>query len=376
MIKNEKTFICYIKILTKCLSLRFENLQIMNNTKLFFLLLIIWVLPVQKSESQQARFGLVAFYNVENLYDTIKCEIANDAEFLPNAPKRWNSQKYFEQIDHLSEVISKLGHHENLQGSAAIIGLCEVENRSVLEDLVQSKHINHLNYRIIHFDSPDLRGMDVALLYQPRYFRVTNARAVPLLIYDQKNNYRIFTRDQLVVSGDFDGEPMHFIVNHWPSRRSDVPNGWLRNEAAKLTRSLVDSIINIDKNAKIIVMGDLNDDPTDESVSIYLNAKSNQKKLKPNQMFNPMGNLFKKGVGSLAYQDRWNLFDQIILTQSFLDKQQYGYRYHSVRVFNDPFLRETDGRFKGYPKRTYVGNEYKGGYSDHFPVYIVLVKKM
>jgi endonuclease/exonuclease/phosphatase family metal-dependent hydrolase len=150
----------------------------------------------------------------------------------------------------------------------------------------------------------------------------------------------------------------------------------MRNEAAKLARSLVDSIIQIDKNAKVIVMGDLNDDPTNESVRLYMKANDNKKKLKSDQMLNTMGTLFKNGVGSLAYQDKWNLFDQIIITQSFLNKQQSGYMYHSSRVFNDSFLQETEGRFKGYPKRTYVGNEYKGGYSDHFPVYIVLVKRM
>jgi len=347
----------------------------MKLTKFLLLLLIIGCLTIQNAVSQQVRAGIIAFYNLENLYDTIDSKGVNDTEFTPLGSKKWNSDRYWEKIDRKAEVFSKLGHHENIPG-AAIIGVAEVENRAVLEDLVQSERIKHLNYRIVHFDSPDRRGVDVALLYQPRYFTVTNARAIPLFIYDQKTEDRIYTRDQLVVSGIFDGEPMHFIVNHWPARRGGTPNEWLRNDAAKLTRSLVDSIINIDKDAKIIVMGDLNDDPTDESIRVYLNARDDIKKLKPNQMFNTMGKFFKKGIGSLAYQDKWNLFDQIIITQSFIDKKQSGYRYLSSRVFNDLFLQETEGRYKGYPKRTYVGNEYKGGYSDHFPVYIVLVKKM
>jgi endonuclease/exonuclease/phosphatase family metal-dependent hydrolase len=179
-----------------------------------------------------------------------------------------------------------------------------------------------------------------------------------------------------VVSGIFDGEPMHFIVNHWPSRRGDTNNSWMRNEAAKLARSLVDSIIQTDSNAKVVVMGDLNDDPSDESVRFYMKAANNKNRLKSDQIFNTMGTMFKNGVGTLAYQDKWNLFDQIIVTQPFISKQQSGYRFYSSRVFNDSFLQEKEGRFKGYPKRTYVGNEYKAGYSDHFPVYIVLVKSM
>ena len=341
---------------------------------MIFLLITGW-LSVGNMVSQQARVGIIAFYNVENLYDTIDTKGVNDTEFTPLGDKKWNSERYWEKIDRLSEVISKFGHHENIPG-AAIVGLCEVENREVVEDLVKSKRISHLNYKIVHFDSPDRRGVDVAFLYQQRYFTVTNAKAVPLMVYDQNTGNRIYTRDQLVVSGIFDGEPMHFVVNHWPARRgSGPPNGWLRNEAAKLSRSLLDSIVNIDKNAKVIIMGDLNDDPTDESIRVHLNARDDKKRLKPDQLFNTMGILYKNGIGSLAYRDKWNMFDQIIITQNFLNKQQSGYKYHSSRVFNDLFLQEQEGRFKGYPKRSYVGNDYKGGYSDHFPVYIVLRKR-
>ncbi|MCL2074200.1 MAG: endonuclease/exonuclease/phosphatase family protein [Marinilabiliaceae bacterium] len=339
----------------------------------FLLPILIW-LSVTNLVSQQSRVGIVAFYNVENLYDTIDTKGINDTEFTPKGPKKWNSERYWEKIDRLSEVISKFGHHENIPG-AAIVGLSEVENREVVEDLVKSRRISHLNYKIVHFDSPDRRGVDVALLYQQRYFTVTNAKAVPLIVYDPKTDNRIYTRDQLVVSGIFDGEPMHFIVNHWPARRgSGPPNGWMRNEAAKLCRSLVDSIIQIEPNAKIIIMGDLNDDPTDESLRIHLNTGDDKNRLKPDQLFNTMGNLFKNGIGSLAYRDKWNMFDQIIVTQTLIDNEQKGYKYHSSRVFNDLFLQEREGRFKGYPKRSFVGNTYKGGYSDHFPVYIVLIK--
>ncbi|MDR2928611.1 MAG: endonuclease/exonuclease/phosphatase family protein [Cytophagaceae bacterium] len=348
----------------------------MKNINLSIILCSLFLGYAHLSCSQQSRVGIVAFYNIENLYDTIDNKDVSDTEFTPESPKKWNSQRYWERIDRTAEVISKFGHHENIPG-AAIVGLSEIENSGVLNDLVKAKPIRHLDYHIVQFDSPDRRGVDVALLYQPRYFKVTTAKAVPLYVYDNKTKERIFTRDQLVVSGIFDGEPMHFIVNHWPARRgSGPPNGWLRNEAAKLARSLVDSIAKAEPNAKVIVMGDLNDDPTDESIRLYMKARDDRNRLSDDQMFNTMGAYFRRGVGSLAYQDKWNLFDQIIITQSFLERKQTGYRFHSARVFNDSFLTEQQGRYKGYPKRTYVGNEYKGGYSDHFPVYIVLAKSV
>lgn len=323
--------------------------------------------------AQQLRAGVIAFYNLENLFDTLDTPGVIDTEFTPDSPKRWNSERYWAKIDKLAEVISQLGSHDKVPGPA-IVGLCEMENRAVLEDLVKSPRIRHLNYSIVHFDSPDRRGVDVAMLYQPRYFKVSNSRSVPLIIHGEDGT-RIYTRDQLQVSGVFDGEPMHFIVNHWPSRRGGEDRSRnLRNVAARLTRSLVDSISSIEKNAKVIVMGDLNDDPVNESIRLYLKARDDQNRLKPGQMFNAMGMLYKRGIGTLAYRDQWNLFDQIILTQAFLEKNQKGYRYHSSRVFNESFLAQPEGRFKGYPFRTYVGDTYHGGYSDHFPVYILIVK--
>ncbi len=340
-----------------------------------FALGVFFLVSSEIVESQQMRAGVIAFYNLENLFDTLDTPGVIDTEFTPESPKRWNSERYWAKIDKLAEVISKLGSHEKVPGPA-IIGLCEMENRAVLEDLVKSPRISHLNYEIVHYDSPDRRGVDVAMLYQPRYFKVTNSRSVSLIVNGDEGT-RLYTRDQLQVSGIFDGEPMHFIVNHWPSRRGGEDRSRpLRNEAARLTRSLVDSIMKIEKDAKVLVMGDLNDDPNNESVRLHLKARDDQNRLKPDQLFNAMGVHFKRGIGTLAYRDQWNLFDQIIITQTFLDKKQKGYRYHSSRVFNESFLAQPEGRFKGYPFRTYVGDNYHGGYSDHFPVYILIVKEV
>lgn len=336
-------------------------------------LVSISVLFQSNARAQPEHAQIIAFYNIENLFDTIDTPDVIDTEFTSGSPKRWDSERYWIKINNLADVISKLGSYDKIDGPA-IIGLCEMENRAVLEDLVKALRLKKLNYEIVHYNSPDRRGIDVALLYQPRYFKVTNTRSVPLLITGDNGN-RLYTRDQLQVSGIFEGEQMHFVVNHWPSRRGgEDRSSALRNEAARLSRSLVDSIMVIDKKAKVIVMGDLNDDPTDESVRLYLKARDDKNRLKCGQLFNAMGMLFKNGLGTLAYRDKWNLFDQIILTQSFLQKNSKGYRYHSSHVYNESYLAQSEGRYKGYPFRTYVGDNYHGGYSDHFPSYILIVR--
>ncbi|MDI3521373.1 MAG: hypothetical protein PWQ06_896 [Anaerophaga sp.] len=342
-------------------------------TALIFLA-ITHILPADIS-AQKMHAGIIAFYNLENLFDTIDTPDVKDSEFTTGGEKKWTSDRYWEKIDRLAKVISKIGSNENIPGPA-ILGVSEIENKSVLEDLVKSEHIKHLNYRIIHYNSPDKRGVDVALLFQPRYFRVSNARSVPLIIQGEDGE-RVFTRDQLVVSGQFDGDTMHFIVNHWPSRYGGQERSApLRNEAAKLSRYLLDSIKTIHPNDKVVIMGDLNDDPLNESIKKHLNATGSSKKIKENQLFNPMEDLFKKGIGSLAYMGKWNLFDQIIITPNFLDKKNDGYKFHSARIFNDPFLLQQTGRYKGYPNRTFVGNEYRAGFSDHLPVYILVLKEI
>jgi hypothetical protein len=331
-------------------------------------------LSVTLSGQNNMKAGLVAFYNLENLFDTINNENIEDEEFTPTGLNKWTSAKYWIKIDRLAEAISRLGEDEGIKGGPAVIGVSEIENRAVLQDLISNPRLRNSNYQIIHYDSPDLRGVDVALLYQPRFFRVTSSDSPELKIYDEKNE-RVYTRDQLVVSGLFDGEKISFIVNHWPSRSSgETLTRPRRNEAAALTRHLVDSLMATDINAKVIVMGDLNDDPVNESLRKYLRAGDDPGKLKEGELFNTMYPLFKKGIGSLYYRDGMNLFDQIIVTPSLLGKDYSSYKYFKSRVFNKSFLTQADGQYKDYPFRTYVGPTFQGGYSDHFPVYILIVR--
>lgn len=349
-------------------------MTMLKNRFLIFLFGVLLFFVSQEIIAQKLQGGIVAFYNLENLFDTINTPDVRDGEFTPEGSKNWNSEKYWEKIDNMAHVISQLGSAEGFLGPQ-VIGLCEMENRAVLVDLVNNSNIKENNYQIVHYDSPDDRGIDVALLYQPNFFTVTSTRSVPLLIKGDDGN-RLYTRDHLVVSGLFDGEPMHFIVNHWPSRYGgEERSRGNRIAAARMTRSLVDSIVATDAEAKVIVMGDLNDDPTNESVRLYLKARQDKNRLKPGQLFNATEIPFKQGKGTLAYRGKWNMFDQMILTPSLVDKNDKGYQFHSVHVYTHPKIVQQTGNYKGYPHRTYVGNNYMGGYSDHFPVYILLVKE-
>jgi Endonuclease/Exonuclease/phosphatase family len=318
--------------------------------------------------------GVIAFYNLENLFDTIDTPNVLDEEFTPGGLNKWTGEKYREKLNNLAMAISHIGEDEGLKGGPAVLGVAEIENRSVLEDLVANPLLKESNYQIVHYDSPDLRGVDVALLYRPRFFRViSSSRAV--LDIKNEGGEEIFTRDQLVVSGIFDGESMHFIVCHWPSRSSgEMTTRPRRNAAAMLSRHLVDSLMVIDPKAKIFVMGDLNDDPSDESLRKYLRAVPNPGKLKEGELVNTMYPLYKKGIGSLNYRDGLNLFDQIIITPALTGKDYSTYKFRLARVFNSSFLMQKDGQYKGYPLRSFAGTVWQGGFSDHFPVYVVIVK--
>lgn len=325
----------------------------------------------QKTEKEYF-VSCIAFYNLENLFDTIDNENVNDAEFTPAGANKWNSEKYLEKLANMSKVIVDIGTEVTPDGPA-ILGIAEIENIGVVQDLINTPLLKDKNYGIVHFDSPDRRGVDVGLIYQHKYFKVTNSKSYPLTIEGRDDFY---TRDQLVVSGMFQGEPMHFIVAHWPSRRGGEKRSRpLRNEAAKVARHIVDSLLTIDPMAKIVVMGDFNDDPNNESVKKHLNSGGDAGKLSDGQLFNTMYELFNKGIGSLGYRDSWNLFDQIIISQGFLKAPAQTYVFHKAKIYNKPYLVSQEGQFKGYPFRTYSFGTYIGGYSDHFPTYIFVKKE-
>lgn len=313
----------------------------------------------------------VAFYNLENLFDTINNNGKYDVEYSPKGEKKWDGKKYNIKINNMAYCISQLAK-ENCPLGPAIIGVSEIENRSVLEDLVKAKDLVAANYQIVHYDSPDLRGVDVALLYNPLLFTLTSSSSYRLTLPEDPNWK---TRDPLLVSGMMDGERFHFIVNHWPSRRGgEKASRHLRVAAAKLNKHICDSIRAADPEAKVMIMGDLNDDPVNVSVRDVLGAKQKSKNVKKEDLFNPMGDLYAKGIGSLGYQGSWNLFDQIILSGNMVGSDRNSFKFWKAEVFNRDFLIQKEGQYKGYPLRTHSGNVFLNGYSDHFPVLVYLIK--
>lgn len=343
-------------------------------TKYIPLLLFVYILPGSSAAQKRYTVKTIAFYNAENLFDTIRSSDA-DEERTPSGSYKWTSGRYTDKTAKLARVISEIG--KGTTGTPPdIVGLAEVENGIVLRDLIGAKALRAHNYGIVHFDSPDRRGIDVALLYRKSTFTPIHFKNIPLKIYNEEG-YRIYTRDQLLVKGILDGEPVHFIVNHWPSRyggeKRSRPN---RGAAAELNKQLIDSLQVLDPGAKIISMGDLNDDPSDPSLKKVLKVRGQKSETGPGELFNPMEDMATKGLGTLAHRDRWHLFDQIFFTAALLEEDKSSYRYWKAGIFNKHYLITPSGSHKGYPLRSYTYGQYSGGYSDHFPVYIYLVKQV
>ena len=314
----------------------------------------------------------LAFYNVENLFDIVDDTLVEDTERTPRGSYQWTHDRYHKKLRDISEIIADIGRY-NAKRSPDLIGLCEIENRRVLKELLDQEALQHTNYGIIHHDSPDRRGIDVALLYNKDVFLPLENQSRRLLLRDPKG-FRKFTRDQLVVYGYLDGEPVFLSVNHWPSRSGGQRKSeTYRRQAASLQRSILDSILRMSPEARYISMGDFNDDPTDISLKYGMGTDPLSDSIPPGKFFNPMEMLFKNGNGSLAYRDQWNLFDQILLNGNWFGKDK-GFKFWKARIYRPEILVTAEGPYSGYPFRTYAGGQYQGGYSDHFPVYMYLIR--
>ena len=331
------------------------------------------------AQQKSYKISIIAFYNLENFYDTIDNPLVNDNDFTPKGEKNYNGSIYWDKVGNLASVLSKLGSDEKPESMSpdgpAIIGVAEIENDTVLTDLVNHPLLKKRGYKIVHYDSKDIRGVDVALLYNPKYFKPEESKALFVkLPGGSKDSY--FTRDVLWVKGKLDGETIHIYVNHWPSRLGgEERSAPARAAAALVSKNHMDSITKADGEQKVIIMGDLNDDPVSPSLTEVLKAKAKIKDVKLGGLFNPWVDMYKKGYGTLAYQDAWGLFDQIVISYPWLDKEQNGFFFFKQVIFNREFMTENKGRYKGYPMRTWDGNTYRSGYSDHFPTYLVMLKK-
>lgn len=364
----------------------------MQIIKFHFCLLAFFIISLSNAQSKRYVIHTAAFYNFENLFDIYDDASTNDDEWTPNGTQHWTKEKYEQKLKNLSKVISEIGTPEN-SNAPTLIGCSEVENRGVLEDLIKQEKIANYDYGIIHFDSPDQRGIDVALLYQKKYFRPTSYANIPLLIYknkpilqEEKNEdlgdveikidtkNRVFTRDQLLVTGFLDNEEIHIIVNHWPSRSGgEKASSPFREAAGRLNRKIIDSLQQINPMAKVITMGDLNDGPFNKSIKTELGAKAKKVDVPEFGVYNPFEEMAERGMGTLAFRDSWDIFDQIIMTKSFIEPDFSSFKFWKAGIFNRPYLIQTSGKYKGYPLRNTLT---EAGFSDHFPVYIYLIREI
>jgi predicted extracellular nuclease len=315
----------------------------------------------------------IAFYNVENLFDTINDPKTWDDDRTPKGKDKWTSIIYKKKLNNIAKVIADIGFDLTNQ-APSIIGLCEIENRRVLEDLIKTESLIKEDYQIIHYDSPDERGIDVAMLYKQNRFKLSSSKTYPLYL-KRKDGSRDYTRDHLLVSGFLDKDPIHFIINHWPSRSG----GQMRSEpsrilAGKVNKKIIDSILQSNPKANIISMGDFNDNPSDKSIKPILNTTFKKSKIKEGQLFNPMEELYRKGYGSYRYRDKWDMIDQFFLSKNLVDNKN-GLFFLKASVFNKKYLINPSGKYEGYPFKSFAGGKFLNGYSDHFPIYLYLAKE-
>ena len=342
--------------------------------KRFLLILSVMVLAATSVVAQDKPY-MVAFWNFENLFDIYNDPETHDDEFTPEGIKKWNETKYQKKLSNMERVIFDMAAIN--KDYPIVIGVSEIENRSVLEDFVAQPKLKGAKYRICHFDSPDARGVDVAFLYRADVFKLEGSDNIKLNV-PELPNFR--TRDLVVMWGTIEGEPFYFLVSHWPSRLGGKEASQFKRDAcAKQIREIKDSLLKENPATKVIVMGDFNDDATDASLVKVMGAKGKLKELQTGDFFNPYYQMLKAGLGTLAYQDSWNLFDNICVTENLVNgtygklrlikgKKFYG------NIFTRPYMLQQEGQYKGYPLRTFVTNNFQNGFSDHFPVYIYIGK--
>ncbi|OZA62812.1 MAG: endonuclease/exonuclease/phosphatase, partial [Sphingobacteriia bacterium 39-39-8] len=294
-------------------------------------------------------------------------------EFTRAGAKHYHHGIYQDKILHLATVIKGIGEQFTKDGSA-LLGVVEIENDTVLLDLVNHPLLRNRNYQIVHYNSKDKRGIDVALLYNPKYFKPIHSATIHVNL-PSSTGIKYETRDILMVKGLLDGDTIHLFVNHWPSKRGGEDKTTAsRNAAASACRKVIDNIFYSNPNAKIIVMGDFNDNPDSYSISKVLKSSGNPQGLATGVLYNPWLSILKQGRGTLAHQDIWSLFDQVLLSRVWLDQSAPGFYFKFAQIHQTNAMVENSGRYRGYPMRTWDGNNYRGGFSDHFPSYIVVLK--
>jgi endonuclease/exonuclease/phosphatase family metal-dependent hydrolase len=328
-------------------------------TFILFFLLSIWLSNTTIAQYSDRNRIAVAFYNCENFFDTTDNPAKDDEEFTLGGKYHYNTRIYRQKLHNIATVIKGM----NAEKGPAIIGFAEVENSIVLDALVKQPEIAKNRYKYVWYDGPDPRGINVALMYDPTRFSVLKSE--PLHVDISATGGKSVTRDVLYVSGILAGDTVHIFVNHWPSRRGgEDESASKRAIAARVNKAAVDALFRRNQNSRIIIMGDLNDNPDDVSVIRVLGANDNAKTA--SALFNPFAAIYKSGTGTEVYRKKWNLFDQIIISGSLVTGKKL--RYQSAEVYKPAFIQDTYKGHQGEPHRSFKGTYWINGYSDHFPV--------
>ena len=353
---------------------------------IFIAISAILALSPAASAQKVQKSHVIGFYNLENLFDTYHDEGKNDYEYLPEGANQWTEAKYRKKLHNMAEVIRAMKDDNKVWHT--ILGVSEIENRNVLEELVIQPEIAEANYQIVHYDGPDRRGVDCALFYRPDQFTLLESRSIPFtfdssdikfsMTPEEQANFR--TRDILEVRGTIADEMFAFYVTHLPSRVGGK-SGDLRSRGAEIIYENAMAMMEKYPGIKIVVMGDMNDNPTDESMATYLHGKERVDEMGQSDFFNPFLSMIKAGFGSLAYQGVWSIFDIIMVNSNLANAPKGTFEIQPIvkkkfygRVFQKPFMTQQEGQYKGTPKRTMSNGAFINGYSDHYPTYIVISK--
>jgi len=356
--------------------------------KRILLILLLFLLVASGVDAQQRKGYVMGFYNLENLFDIYDDPVKNDEEYLPDGKNKWTEVKYRKKLQNMAKVIRSMKEDNGVWHS--VLGVSEIENRLVLEDLVIEPQIAEANYQIIHYDGPDRRGVDVALLYKPEDFKYIESESIPftfegssidfLMDRQQQDDFR--TRDILMVHGLIGGEHFAIYVAHLPSRAGGKKGGnQLRDRGAEIMYGHAMKMQEKHPGIKIVCMGDMNDNPTDPSMAEYLHGKEKIADVTSSDMFSPFVEMLKAGYGSLAYQGVWSIYDLILVNNALANAPDGGLKIRPLgkqgfygRVYKKPFMITQKGQYKNYPFRTFSNGAFVGGFSDHYPTYIVVGK--
>ena len=348
--------------------------------------LMLLIIP-RTADAQKHKSYVIGFYNLENLFDTYHDEGKNDYEYLPDGANEWTEEKYAKKLKNMARVIADMKKDNGAWH--AVLGVSEVENRHVLEDLVSEPAIAEANYQIVHYDGPDRRGVDCALFYRPEVFKYITSESIPFTFEpsridwsawtdEEKDAFR--TRDILMVRGTIDGEMFAFFVCHLPSRLGGK-GADLRPRGAEIAYMRAMELQEEFPGIKIVVMGDMNDNPTDVSMTEYLHGKEFRDNLGDEDFFNPFLSMIKAGYSSLYYRGAGNIFDIVMVNKALADAEDDTFEIQPIlkkkfygRIFSKPYMTNQSGQYKGTPFRTFSNGAFVNGYSDHYPTYIVIKK--